>query len=192
MSLHALAFHPAHPDLVPAARFVDELQSCGFLSEAFDFYGTRRFRPGERFFDFTQFQSGHSVTRLTQTADGFAESEPRDSREFCQIELITDPSPSLVCGCNVREPRCPACGSTFTNWASLIDQWHKAKALWSCPSCRTTYSPHEVDWQNTAGYARYWIEVREIHEGEAKPSLEFFQLLAEKTGCEWRYFWFRL
>lgn len=192
MSIHALAIHPAAPDWVPDPSFEPFLRGLAFLGEEFDLFGTRYFRPGERFFHHIVFHHSHSVIQLTPTEDGLIKSEPQDSRNFCQIELDIDEKAGFLCGCNVRDPRCPSCSYTITEWPEMIGHWFDKNRDWSCPACGHTCPACDVDWQNVAGASRFWIKVRQIHEGDAVPSDEFLQTLGKKTSCQWRYFWYHL
>jgi hypothetical protein len=193
MSTHALVIHPNEIDFAPEERFIDALRACGFLGEMFDLFGTCCFRPGERFFECIQFESSHSVIELTPSSSGeLVESQPRDSREFTQIELRRDDKPGFLCGCNIQIPRCPKCQFEVEDWGALVSAWYESKQDWVCPSCHGQFAAYALDWQHTAGFARYWIEIRQIHEGEATPSEEFLRLLEAKTAREWRYFWFHL
>lgn len=192
MSIHALSIHPAEPNWVPDLSFEPFLRRVGFLGEVFDFYGTRCFRPGERFFDHIVFHHSHSVIELTPTEDGLVKSEPRDSRSFCRIELDTGEKTGFLCGCNVRDPKCPACSYTIADWPEMLGNWFNENRDWSCPECGRSCPACEVDWQNVAGASRFWINVRQIHEGDAVPSDEFLRALADETSCQWRYFWYHL
>lgn len=191
MSIHALAIHPAAPDWTADSTFEAFLRERAFLGEEFDFYGTRCFRPGGRFFEHIIFHSSHSVIQLTQGVNGMIESEPQDSQNFCQIELNTSESFEFLCGCNVRDPQCPACSLTITDWSDMLCLWLDKNADWSCPACGHTCPAYEVNWQKVAGASRYWIHIRQIHEGEAVPSNDFLRTLAEKSSCLWRYFWYQ-
>jgi hypothetical protein len=194
MSIHALAIHPADPDYIPKADFVESLRGCGFLGESFDLFGTTCYRPGEKFFNLIDFKSSHSIIELTPTKEGFIESEPHDSRLSCDIELETDEVPCISCGCNFQDPRCPTCTSLLTieEFHHLMDIWFSSREPWLCSSCGSQVDASDLDYQHTAGIARYWIKIEQIYEGEAKPTQAFLQLLAQATAYEWRYFWYHL
>lgn len=192
MSIHALAIHPAIPDRSPPPTLGEFLRKIEFLGDGFDLYGTPCYRPGARFFDHIVFHRSHGVIELTPTAEGLVESEPRDSRQFCHIELDADEEVGFLCGCNIREPLCPACSATITAWSDMLTQWHNGDGPWSCPACGHSCAATDVNWQHLAGAARYWIKVDGVCEGEAIPSESFLDLLAAQTACDWRYFWYHL
>ena len=192
MSIHALAIHPAPPDWIPDSTLESFLREAGFLGDEFDLYGSRCFRPGARFFEHIIFDSSHSVVELTPTESGILESEPRDSRNVCQIKLESAESTDFLCGCNMRDPKCPACSRSITAWPEMLGKWLTEHRDWSCPACGHSCKACDVNWQHVAGAARYMITVRQIYEGEARPADSFLRCLSQQTSCAWRYFWYHL
>lgn len=192
MSIDALVIHPAEPDWIPDSTFESFLREVAFLGDACDLHGTRCFQPGERFFEHIVFRHSHSVIELTPTGHGLIESEPRDSKNYLRIELATDENTGFLCGCNVCDPRCPACSLSIAEWPKMLGDWFSGNRYWSCPECGHTCSACDVNWQHLAGISRYRITVRQVRDGEGVPSDHFLSALTQKSSCEWRYFWYHL
>ncbi|EMI53027.1 hypothetical protein RSSM_05541 [Rhodopirellula sallentina SM41] len=192
MSIHALSLHPADPDFSPPPDFADRLRLLNFLGEEFDYFGDVRFRPGSAFFELIRFDCTHNVIELKPTEDGLTELPPQDSRDFVQIELSSCDKPGVTCGCNIRDPLCPVCATPAGDWGDLIGAWHDTNAAFNCADCGHGCSIPDLNWQHVAGFARCWITIQQIYEGDAVPVDEFLASLADTTGCEWRYLWYHL
>ncbi|WDQ18639.1 hypothetical protein [Rhodopirellula sp. P2] len=192
MSIHALSLHPADPAFRPPPDFADQLRLLDFLGDEFDYFGDVRFRPGTSFFDLIRFERTHNVIELKPSADGLTELPPQGSRNFVQIELSSSDETGVTCGCNIRDPLCPVCANPLGDWGDLIGAWHDTNAQSNCPDCGHGCTIPNLNWQHVAGFARYWITIQQIYEGEAAPTDQFLDLLAGATGCEWRYLWCHL
>ena len=192
MSIHALSLHPADPNFAPPSNFADRLRQLDFIGDAFDYFGDVRFRPGATFFDLIRFERTHDVIELKPSSEGLTELPPQDSRNFVQIELSSSDETGVMCGCNIRDPLCPVCAMQLPDWAELIGAWHESNATFNCKACEHSCIVPDLNWQHVAGFARYWINITQIYEGEAEPSSHFLESLADLTACDWRFFWYHL
>lgn len=52
--------------------------------------------------------------------------------------------------------------------------------------------PWEFDWGGTAAFARIYLELWHIHEGDAKPSDALLEGLATATGVPWSFLYYHL
>jgi hypothetical protein len=195
MSIHALVLYPTDPEYIPDAGFVVFLKNCGFLGQAYSwYYGESGYYAGHGFFDFIEFESSHSVIRLIPTPEGIVESEPEDSRKSCKIQLKSDEKAMLHLGCNFKYPLCPKCKNIVSEdeFNQIIEVWFTSRKPCFCSLCGNSFSACDLDYQYKAGLSRYWIDIEQIHEGEAKPTTDFLHLLKSATSREWRYFWYHL
>jgi len=113
--------------------------------------------------------------------------EPRDAqdRHFCHVALHGPfPEPRVLTGENTVKPRCPQCRTRLADWRERVDQPARA-----CPACGSELPPTRLDWRQHAAVGRSLVELRNVFPGEASPSDQLMQQLAECAGFAWRYAW---
>jgi hypothetical protein len=58
-----------------------------------------------------------------------------------------------------------------------------------CAACGRLVPIRDLDWKQSAGFGRLFVQVEEVFPGEATPTPELMLLLARLTGGDWRYFY---
>lgn len=115
----------------------------------------------------------------------FAPEHPGD-RGFCHVALLGPyPQPRLVTGNNTVKPRCPQCRTRLADWQQRITS---SEAL-ICPACAIPLVAASLDWRQHAAAGRILLEMRNVFPGEASPSDQLLQALAQACDLPWRYAW---
>jgi hypothetical protein len=177
-----IVLHPANPwaILQDPALMIEFLQGLGLIGASFPRLGEPHYKPGPRF---------EELVLFSVKAAG-----PDKPSASCHVSLLETSTEPLFLGAgNLQPPLCPRCRAKFTNWSDHLLSWQKNKRqyLWECGNCGNKASAQELNWCRMAGIARYAIDLWEIGEGEAEPSPELLRALTQKTGENWRYFYYR-
>ncbi len=177
-----LVLHPANPwgILQDPPLLLDQLRGLGLLGASFPHLGDLHYRAGPRFSELVSFHV---------PAEGLAAVVAA-----CHVTLLeTMPEPAFLAGSKVQPPACPRCGAKLTNWTTQLSAWQakKREYRWPCGGCGRNLPVDALDWQRTAGIARYALELWGISAGEAEPSPELQQFLETTTGERWQYFYYQ-
>jgi hypothetical protein len=107
--------------------------------------------------------------------------------------LETTNDPSFLGASNTQPPVCPGCESGLADWTAQLGEWHlnKRRYLWACSKCGRRSPVEELDWGATGGVARYSLDLWNIQQNEAAPSMELMSCLERATFESWRYFYYR-
>lgn len=185
MTTNLLVLHPEVPTAVPADENALRvaLTAQGLLGESFPHGGQRHYRPGDRFLQLITFLGCSPVVALGQPGP--------TGEDFCHIALVgPGPVPRFYAGTNVKPPRCPGCGYRAEDWPAAVAAWEQDhSARWRCPVCGREYHAPELKWRQCAGFARFFIEIYGVFEGEAVPGEELLDGLKVSTGMGWTYFY---
>lgn len=171
-----LILHPADPHSVPAVEpLIAALERIGFLGDPFDFNGRKHRRPGPEFLQRLTFLGCSPVVSLGEPG--------ATGDEFCHVRLDIHREPVFVSGANLKPARCPACRARIPGWRELADAPDTEVV---CPECGRRSTATELDWRQSAAYARMLLFVWGIFEGEAVPADRLMATLAEQGG-KWCY-----
>lgn len=197
MSASHLILLPGEADYPPSRRaaLIEALRGLEFLGAAMDMpvdmpghchdetnTGVKDgqcYQVGERFLDLLIFM-GCSPAVLT---------DPSQAREqgFCHVYVPpAAPAPVFLAGEPLRAPRCPACAVPVPDWRTRL--WG---GPFACPDCGEHNAPPYWIWGRRAGWARAWIEVHGVFDGEAVPGEELMRALSAPDGVQWRYLYGR-
>lgn len=58
-----------------------------------------------------------------------------------------------------------------------------------CPECGDQAKGVELDWRQSAGYGRCFVEIQGIYAQEAVPADKLLSILSACSGDDWRYFY---
>jgi len=117
---------------------------------------------------------------------------PEDgSDNFCHVRLHQYPKTRLLTGQQTAPPRCPACRYRVGNWRPLLENLEGNTALeqWTCPGCHENMSIFQLDWRQSAGAGKLFIEISNIFPGEAVPADRLLASLQHISGEKWHYFY---
>lgn len=181
-----LVLHPADPQAAPddLPGLVQALEGIGFIGGTLDFRGRRHYRPGEDFLQLVSFLGCSPVVALGEPG--------ATGDDFCHVDVqAPEPAPRFLAGANLKKPRCPGCRYTIEEWPAIIAAWEQDRGgyHWRCPLCGNTYPPPQLNWRQSAGFARMFIEVWGIFEGEAVPGQTLMTCLRQATATEWDFFY---
>lgn len=143
--------------------------------------GAGRYRCGPQFASLITFMgcSPHLVFEPPQPG----------SLDYCHARLQHFPQIQLMTGQQTAAPRCPACRLRIAEWKSRLAGWLERAENWRCPQCGTLSAPWQLDWRQSGGAGRLFIEITQIFPGEAVPVDRLMKSLADCTGEKWRYFY---
>ena len=96
-------------------------------------------------------------------------------------------------GRNTMPPRCIECRRREESWADVIAAWNADPEAyrWSCPACGHQARPFDLDWRQSAGFGRFFVEVWGIHPAEAIPSDALLDALTRSTRKPWSFFYWQ-
>jgi hypothetical protein len=137
------------------------------------------FRAGKGFLDFFSFLGCSPTLNLDGSGSG------EDSPNTYSIEVPAPVAEAQFLGDPAGAPRCPGCGAGFTDWRDHLPEMVQDKL--SCPHCGREFAAMAWNWRRQAGFARYWINVRGVHEGEAVPTDSLLAVLKSLSGVVWDY-----
>lgn len=137
------------------------------------------YQAGERFLDLLSFM-GCSPYVLTDPAHS-------QDQGFCHVYVAPgEPAPVFLAGEPLRPPRCPACGEVVSGW-----ERHSHAGRTPCAACGAISAPPRWSWGRRAGWARIWLEVHGVFDGEAVPGEQLMRALDGLDGVQWRYIYGR-
>ena len=156
----SLLLHPDDPDWVPAARtdFVTLLRDLELIEVPADTGQASVFWLGRRFLALVMFL-GCSPHVLIDPRDG-GKGPP-----VCHLRYHEYPDPRFVSARRPPTVRCPHCRAPASG--SVPSAPH---APFSCPQCGRISAAHALDWRQSAGFGRCFLEITGICPHEAVPS----------------------
>jgi hypothetical protein len=137
------------------------------------------YRAGERFLNFFSFLG------CSPTLDLDGTSQHQDSPNLYSVEVPAPVSAVRLLGDPAGAPRCPACATGFADWRDHMPDDPEEDLV--CPACGKGTAAIRWNWRHQAGFGRYWINVRGVHEGEAVPADPLLALLQRLSGVVWDY-----
>ena len=73
----------------------------------------------------------------------------------------------------------------------MITAWESDPSdyRWNCPECDKQSRPNELDWRQSAGFGRFFVEIWGIHPAEAVPADALMETLGRSTDSRWGFFY---
>ncbi len=73
----------------------------------------------------------------------------------------------------------------------MITAWESDPSdyRWNCPECDKQSRPNELDWRQSAGFGRFFVEIWGIHPAEAVPGDALMETLGRSTDSRWGFFY---
>ena len=196
MSLHKLVLAPVNPAQVPHDMdgLVRSLERLGLTGTPFQLAGHTHYLPGERFLGLVTFL-GCSPAIALAPPEG-AQADPGiHSKTFCHVRLwYAGDQPVFLAGRNTPAPRCSSCRHPVKNWREMLGAWEASPSsyLWTCPACTEQSTRYQLDWRQSAGFGRFFLEVWGIHSAEAVPSEMLLETLQRSTDGHWSFFYLEI
>ena len=176
-----LVLHPHNPwaILQDPPLLLDHLREFGLLGSSFPHLGDLHYHSGPRFAELIRFHP--------------AAGDLAAAVKACHVSVMeTMPEPSFLAGTNTRPPACPRCQTKYTHWHKELPLWQADKRhhRWTCSGCGRPLPVEALDWDRTAGVARYALDIWGIGEGEAEPTAELLDFLQAEMAEPWQFFYY--
>jgi hypothetical protein len=175
----SLLLHPDEPGWVPEDRldFVTLLGEVGLIDAPTGAADTNDFWLGRHFLTLVMFLgcSPNIVIRPQNAAEG----QPVSRLHY---HLYRDTR--FLSGRKSPSARCPHCRAPADGVVpSAPDR------PFSCPQCGRVSAACVLDWRQSAGFGRCFLEITGIYPHEAVPSDRLMETLRGYSGSVWRYFY---
>ena len=153
------------------------LRDLGLIGQFAAAEHVAQFQAGERFLKLVMFLGCSPQIILNPDV---AES----GQAVCHIRLLGYQEVTLLTGKSKPAVRCPKCRAVaeLSSTGSFARQYQ-------CQQCGTTSRVSDLDWRQTAGFGRCFIDINGIHPQEAVPSDKLLNALNAYSHCEWGYFY---
>ncbi len=195
-SRYGLIFHAENPLFTPVDRdrFIEQLQTAGFIGEFFQSAQHQGFLIGDEFLKLITFLGCSPKIALQPPQNR------HDWINFCYIELKQLARPIFVSGLKRLKCCCCRCKSRIeplkfaseecaqTN--SFTDQWSSGTQSIQCPECHHNALLEELNWKHSAGFGQFFIIIHSVYPHEAVPADKLLDLLQILTRQTWQYFYF--
>lgn len=164
---------------------VDALRDIGLLGDAITTH-PRAFYAGEEFLSLLTFLGCSPHVDLLP-----ADEPQRQVGNFCHIRLhLAQARPLLRVATGKLRPRCPKCRSDVGDWQALVAQYAADETLsYRCPQCESESALPALNWRQSAGCGRWFVEVWNIHPHEAVPSERLLETMERVVGVTCCYFY---
>ena len=182
MSDHKLVLHPVNPSAIlqDPPELLERLGQLRLIGPSFNHLGEVHHKPGPRFRELVVFKGG-------------AAPSPAGDGPVYHVALTPmTGEPVFLGGANAGAPLCPGCRARIEGWRKKLQEWQMTPSEpWTCGKCGRRRRAHELEWDHRGGFARYALDIWNIHEDEAEPSAELLELLRVVTYEEWTHFYYR-
>jgi hypothetical protein len=170
------------------------MRELGVAGRTVSRFGETRYEPGPRFFELVRVLQSRQARIVEPGPDGPRVGDALPNASFYELAFPEEsPRPTPLLSGATESAWCPQCSAEVEDWAELVSAWWDDGAFtWECPGCRTQTSPPRLDWRRGGGFARVWVDVWHVHEGEAEPSAELLSALGATTGGAWTFHYYRL
>jgi hypothetical protein len=153
------------------------LRDLGLIGRLTASEDVAEFQAGERFLKLVTFLGCSPQIVLDPELAGAGQA-------LCYIRLISYREVTLLTGKSKPAVRCPKCRAIveLSNAGSFA-------APYQCQQCGNTSRVSDLDWRQTAGFGRCFIEINGIYPHEAVPADNLLNALKDYSHCQWKYFY---
>jgi len=155
--------------------FISVLKLNGYLSSGFTFPEQEGFSPGSLYWEFSGMK------------------EPSDAAQWDMEIYFEDFGESIFVACGeglFEPPGIPGTDRVCADWKELLDRWYRDPTQqWIDPETGKGYGILDLDWDNTLGAGRCWLE---IHTPAYLDGSRAAALLTELSGQAFSYSHHRL
>ncbi len=175
----SLLLHPDESGWVPEDRveFFTLLDELGLIDTANDAADTNDFWLGRHFTELVMFL-GCSPNVLIRPQDS------GDDQPVSRLRYHHYSDRRFLSASKAPAARCPQCRAPANGVAP-----DDPDRPFSCPQCGCVSTVHALDWRQSAGFGRCFLEITGIHPHEAVPSDRLLDTLRGYSGGIWRYFY---
>jgi DNA-directed RNA polymerase subunit RPC12/RpoP len=166
------------------AKVLRQLQELAFIGQPIERQQGCAFLIGDAFLSLITFMGCSPHIQLSPVDDG---------GPFCYLRLEGPyASPHLLHGRNTQPPRCENCrGRIAADWRNELADWEAAplEPSVNCQRCGHRQRPSDLQWKQSAGFARLYLAVEDIFPGEAAPTPSLLNALKKNDDADWGYFY---
>lgn len=175
----SLLLHPGKPDWQPENQpaFVARLADLGLIERAPADGDRDGFRLGHRFLSLVMFLG--CAPRVSIDLQDALQGQP-----VCRLRYHLYPEPRFLSNGNSPRARCPFCRAPAEVESLCIPD-----EQFSCSRCGQGLAVHALDWRQSAGFGRCFLEITPVYPHEAVPSDHLMESLRDYSGDAWRYFY---
>jgi hypothetical protein len=165
-------WHPADPQSLAGI-----LLELGLIRPSTASDPVAGFRAGEQFLRLVMFLGCSPQVVL---APELAEQ----GQAVCHIRLRHYREVTLLTGKAKPAVRCTKCRAAVD-----LSSAGSFEALYSCQQCGNESRLSDLDWRQSAGFGRCFVEISGIYPQEAVPSDKLLKALRAYSHCTWKYFY---
>ena len=185
MSAPKLVLHPEVDMLAPSNdALVRVLQDLRLIGASFTLDNLTHFYTGPDFLDGISFLGCAPSLQLDPPAPPADPLADARAGRFCHIQLQAPTSQPRLRLKPGQNPRCRHCRRDLPT--HLIQSSNVAV---TCPDCGQSTRPAGLNWRQSGGYARLFLDIWGIHTGEAVPSDRLLDRLGQASGGPWQFFY---
>lgn len=181
MNAPKLVLYPVVLDTAPEpAGIQSTLEALRLIGPSFELDGRMHFRTGPAFLDHISFLGCSPAIELEPPSHHAMDSARAGL--FCHLRLhavSNQPRVRIQAG---RYPRCRHCKADMD-----IEALHPTQL--TCRGCGRVLSPAQLNWRQSGGFARFYLDIWGIHPAEAVPGDQLLDRLAKTTGGRWDFFY---
>lgn len=165
-------WQPADPDSLAAT-----LRDLGLIGPSAASDHVAGFQAGEQFLKLVMFLGcSPQVVLDPELAE--------QGQTVCQIRLLTYREVTLLTGKSKPAVRCTKCRAAVD-----LSRAGSFEARYKCQQCGNESRASDLDWRQSAGFGRCFVEVSGIYPQEAVPSDKLLNALHAYSNRNWRYFY---
>jgi len=185
MSAPKLVLHPADSHSAPAhAAIIQTLRDIGLIGACFTLDDQSHFFTGSDFLDGVSFLGCAPSIQLDPPAPPADQRAEARAGRFCHIQLHTPTTSPQLRHKHDQNPRCRRCRADIS-----AQQLHATTAELRCAGCGHTTPLSELNWRQSGGFARCFLDIWGIHTAEAVPSDRLLEGLARLNDGPWQFFY---
>lgn len=180
-----LVLHPAACDLAPNRdAIVQALRDIGLIGSTFPLDGREHFQTGADFLDSVSFLGCAPSIQLDPPAPPADRHADARAGRFCHIQLHAATDRPRLRHKPGQSPRCRHCRT------DIPPQLVQTSDLGTvCPGCGQSVGPAGLNWRQSGGHARLFLDIWGIHTAEAVPSDRLLDRLGQTGGGPWQFFY---
>jgi len=175
----SLYLHPANPLWRPAAHnsMGSALREFGLAGPLIEETKVNEYVAGDRFMERIVFLGCSPQLPL-------APAQPGDGQQPCYIHLHDNREVSFLCATRRPAVRCGDCRT-----AAGLSEPDCYDSVFLCEKCGMESLYSDLDWRKSAGFGRFFIEIKGVYPHEAVPSDALLNRLDALSDCRWKYFY---